>query len=200
MMVCRTTLSFAVLFTILLLFTTHSSAQTEINAVPFDSLSEGEKHIFCLINQYRQQKNLPEVAYSPSLSYVARVHAQDQTGHHVYKSRCTLHSWSSDGSWSSCCYTADHKQAECMWNKPRELTSYSGDGFEISFYSTFKYVTEAAFAADALAGWKKSQGHNSVIINLGQWKKTEWKAMGVGIHGNYINVWFGKEVDGALSD
>ena len=87
-----------------------------------------------------------------------------------------------------------------MWNKPRELTNYTGDGFEISFFSTFKYDSEAAFAADALAGWKTSPGHNSVIINLGHWKNTDWKAMGVGIHGNYINVWFGKEADSLFTE
>lgn len=86
-----------------------------------------------------------------------------------------------------------------MWNKPRELTSYSGDGFEISFYSTVIYGNEAEFAADALAGWKTSYGHNSVIVNLGQWNKTSWKAMGVGVYGNFINVWFGKEEDRVIS-
>lgn len=87
-----------------------------------------------------------------------------------------------------------------MWNKPRELTSYRGDGFEISFYSTYIYEDENDFAADALAGWKTSPGHNSVIVNLGQWNNTHWKAMGIGIYGNFINVWFGKEEDRDLSN
>lgn len=180
---------------LMFLFPSVTLAQEPVNAIHYDSLSNGEKEIFRLINNYRQSKKLPQIAFSPSLSFVARAHAQDQTMHHRYKSRCNLHSWSDEGEWTSCCYTADHNRAECMWNKPRELTDYSGDGFEISFYSTYRYSDEAAFAADALAGWKKSHGHNSVIVNLDGWKKTEWKAMGVGVHGCYINVWFGKEAD-----
>jgi uncharacterized protein YkwD len=191
---------FCFIFVLLLFSSSSLKAQSKESAIPFDSLTQGEKEIFKLINEYRQSKKLSPVEFSPSLSYVARLHAKDQTHHHVYKSKCTLHSWSSDGNWSSCCYTADHKKAECMWNKPRELTRYTGDGFEISFFSTFEYDSEAAFAADALAGWKKSPGHNTVIVNLGHWNKTEWKAMGVGIHGNYINVWFGKEADSSSAE
>ena len=45
---------------------------------------------------------------------------------------CNLHSWSDKGPWSACCYTPDHAQAQCMWDKPSELTNYPGNGYEIS--------------------------------------------------------------------
>ena len=43
------------------------------------------------------------------------------------------------------------KTLPCMWNKPRELTSYIGDGYEIAYWSS-----EGATAAAALNGWKKA--------------------------------------------
>lgn len=76
-----------------------------------------------------------------------------------------------------------------MWNKPRELTSYIGDGYEIAYWSS-----EGATAA-ALNGWKKSRGHNAVIINQDIWKNVQWKAIGIAIRGEYAVVWFGKELD-----
>ena len=84
-----------------------------------------------------------------------------------------------------------------MWDKPRELTNYKGDGFEIAFFSTYKYTTPAAFAKDILEGWKKSPGHNNVIINKSIWKKVKWNAIGIGVYGEYADVWFGKEEDSA---
>ena len=82
-----------------------------------------------------------------------------------------------------------------MWDKPRELTNYKGDGFEIAFYSTYKYDSPEALAKDILENWKKSPHHNMVIINGNIWRDVKWKALGVGVYGEYANVWFGKEED-----
>ena len=76
-----------------------------------------------------------------------------------------------------------------MWNKPREISGYEGNGYEIAYYSS-----AGANAEEGLEGWKKSPGHNPVIVNLGTWKDTEWKAIGIGIFGEYGVVWFG-EID-----
>ena len=43
----------------------------------------------------------------------------------------------------------------------------------------------------ALSSWKKSKGHNSVIINGNRWNDNEWKAIGIGMHEGYATVWFG---------
>jgi hypothetical protein len=165
--------------------------------VPAFCLTQTEVELGRLINEYRAQKGLPKVKLSVSLSWVARTHASDKADNFKDGTRCNMHSWSSKGSWSSCCYTPDHKQAQCMWDKPRELTNYEGDGYEISFWSTARYDSPAAFAKDILDGWKKSPGHNDVITNKSIWKNVEWQAMGVGIHGEYADVWFGKETDSA---
>ena len=97
-----------------------------------------------------------------------------------------MHSWSKKGKWEVCCYTDDHAKAQCMWNKPRELTRYKGNGYEIA--------AGMGNAQDALDGWKHSVHHNNVIINKDIWK-TKWEAIGIGIYGNYAVVWFGHETD-----
>lgn len=165
--------------------------------LPEICVNQTEIQLFNLINQYRAQKNLPKIKLSASLCYVARTHAIDQTENFIRGNRCNMHSWSAKGNWSSCCYTPDHKQAKCMWDKPRELTNYKGDGFEIAFWTTYKYTTPEAFAKDVLEGWKKSQGHNDVIINRNVFKNVNWQAIGVGVYGEYADVWFGEEIDSA---
>lgn len=171
--------------------------EKQVSLLPEHCLTTTELELYKLINAYRSQKKLPEVKLSASLCYVARTHAQDQTENFKNGKRCNMHSWSDKGKWSSCCYTPDHKKSKCMWDKPRELTDYQGDGYEISFYSTYRYSSPAAHAKDILDGWKKSPGHNDVIINKGIWKNAEWQAIGIGMNGEYANVWFGKEDDPA---
>lgn len=102
-----------------------------------------------------------------------------------------MHSWSENGPWKPVCYDASRKGPELMWSKPSELTSYAGRGYEISFWTT-----DTAFRAeDALAAWKSSPAHNAVISNLGIWKDSKWKAIGLAAEGNYAVVWFGEEED-----
>ena len=103
-----------------------------------------------------------------------------------------MHSWSSSGKWSPCCYTSDHAQRQCMWNKPRELTSYPGNGYENSHGGSSDYQ---ANAISALNGWKNSKGHNAVILNQSIWSDSRWRAVGLGIYKNYAVLWFGEEVD-----
>lgn len=160
-------------------------------------LTQTEVELYKLINEYRTQKGLPAIKLSASLSIVARTHAKDQTENFKEGKRCNMHSWSNKGSWTSCCYTPDHKKAKCMWDKPRELTNYPGDGFEISFFSTYPHATAEDYAKEILEGWQKSRGHNDVIINKSIWKDMKWQAIGIGINGEYADVWFGAEEDSA---
>ena len=152
-------------------------------------LSEEESKLYDLIMEYREARGLEEIALSPALTEVAQMHVQDLI-EHPPKGRCNLHSWSRFGEWSSCCYDGRAKSFPCMWDKPRELTSYTGDGYEIAYWSS-----AGASAEEALKGWKKSKGHNTVIINRGVWKDVQWKAVGIAIRGEYAVVWFGKEED-----
>ena len=151
-------------------------------------LSQEEKKLYDLIMDYRKSKKLKPIPYSPKLTMVAQAHVRDLMDNYDYADRdnCNPHSWSDKGTWSACCYTSDHAKASCMWDKPKEIAGYTGNGFEIAYYSSAE-----ANAQEGLDGWKKSPGHNPLLINSGTWSKLEWKGVGIGIYGNYGVVWFG---------
>ena len=155
-------------------------------------LSAEEFKIYEQLNAYRKQYKLPKIPLSASMTIVAQAHAKDLQDNQPVKGNCNLHSWSDKGDWSACCYTNDHARAACMWDKPRELSKYTGDGFEISYWQS-----DGANATSAISGWKKSPPHNNMMINRDIWKKLSWNACGVGLYGNYAVVWFGREVDPA---
>src|SRR5688500_4645815 len=161
------------------------------NSAPPDAsicLSAEEKKLYDLMMAYRKSKGLDPINLSAKLSQVAQTHAKDLADNYQFdpKNKCNPHSWSAKGKWTSCCYTSDHKKAECMWNKPNEIAGYTSSGYEIAYYSS-----AGATAIEGLDGWKKSPAHNPLIINEGIWKKVNWKAIGIGIHKQYGIVWFG---------
>lgn len=154
------------------------------------TLSQEEKKLYDMIMAYRKSKKLPPIPLSISLSYVAQTHVKDLMENFNINGNCSMHSWSKNEKWKDCCYTPDHKESLCMWEKPKELTSYPSEGFEVAhFYS------RGAKAKDALEGWQSSKAHNPVLINEGIWKAEPWKAIGIGIYKNYACVWFGKSTD-----
>lgn len=163
-------------------------------AVETVCLSAEEKKLYDLMMAYRKTKGLESIPLSAKLTQVAQVHAKDLAENYdPTQERCNLHSWSKNGNWESCCYTNDHKQAACMWNKPREIAGYQSNGYEISYY-----FSAGADAESGLAGWKNSTGHNQMIINDGIWKKIKWNAIGIGFYKEYGVVWFGDLKDNTL--
>jgi hypothetical protein len=189
--------SFILIQILLIIF--HFSGKSQLSSgnlkiLPEIHVSMEEWEIFQQINEYRAEKRLAPVPLSGSLTYVAQQHAMDLAENYHTSGRCNLHSWSAKGNWTSCCYTEDHKRASCMWNKPRELTNYSGDGYEIAYW-TNEPLDPTEFAKKALLKWKNSYEHNSVIINSHEWHRLDWKAMGVGYYKGYMVVWFGAEPD-----
>ena len=154
-------------------------------------ISSDESELYNLVMKYRKSKGLPAIPLSKSLTVVAQIHAQDLDENYIADNKCNLHSWSSSGNWKPVCYTKDHAQAKLMWSKPRELTSYKGEGYEIVFAEDEEYL---ANAENALDSWKQSRAHNAVILNKGIWKE-KWNAIGIGIVGSYAVIWFGKETD-----
>jgi hypothetical protein len=74
-----------------------------------------------------------------------------------------------------------------MWDKPKEIADYQGQGFEIAYYSS-----AGASAKEGLDGWKVSPGHNPLLVNSGIWKKVTWNAIGIALYKNYGLVWFGE--------
>ena len=158
-------------------------------------LSAEEQKLFKIINQYRRSEKLEAIPYSTSLTLVAQLHAKDLAENYDFdpKGKCNPHSWSDNGDWGGCCYTNDHKQAKCMWDKPMEIAGYDSPGYEIAYFSS-----AGASADEGLSGWKKSPSHNPLIINEGMWEQAEWKAMGVGIYKEYAVVWFGQLEDDSI--
>jgi hypothetical protein len=148
-----------------------------------------EEELYQLIMTYRRANGLPEIPRSPALTQVARLHVRDLEENHPDQGACNTHSWSAHGTWTSCCYTDDHAQAACMWNKPRELTSYKDNGFEIAHWSSAGVTPDGA-----LRGWQGSKGHNAVILNQGIWNE-KWNAIGIAIRGSYAVAWFGMKAD-----
>jgi hypothetical protein len=165
-----------------------------LKVLPEIHVSSTEWEIYQQINKYRTERGLRVIPLSESLTYVAQMHVRDLAENNPVNGRCNLHSWSDKGNWSPCCYTEDQRRAECMWKKPGELTNYTDNGYEIAYW-TNEPMDPKAFAAKALRIWKGSPGHNSVIINIRQWKRLEWKAVGVGYYKGYMVVWFGAEQD-----
>lgn len=161
------------------------------------TVSKEELKLYNKIMTYRKLRGLPKIPLSKSLTYVAQTHCLDLYKNKPHKEKqCNLHSWSTSDEWSSCCYTKNHKNASCMWNKPLELTNYKGDGYEISAGpSKIKNADYPIDAKQALSGWKNSEGHNNVILNKKIWKDRKWEAIGVGIYKGYACVWFGSMPD-----
>jgi uncharacterized protein YkwD len=181
--------SFVFLLPFLILFV---PSKKEVSISDEICLSAEEQKLYALIMGYRKSKKLDPIPLSAKLSKVAKVHAQDLSEHYDFKpdNKCNPHSWSKKGKWSSCCYTSDHKQAKCMWDKPKEIAGYEGNGYEIAYWSS-----AGASAVEGLDGWKKSSGHNPLLINSGIWEKVKWKSIGVALYGEYGIVWFGEIED-----
>lgn len=153
------------------------------------TLTNEEQKLYDNIMEYRKSKGLDNIPLSKSLTFVAQTHVKDLVDNHTDVGKCNLHSWSNKGTWEACCYTDDHANAAGMWSKPKEITTYSGNGYEIAHWAS--YETDAD---NALKGWKKSSGHNAVILNQGIWNQ-KWNAIGIGLYKNYAVIWFGNEED-----
>jgi len=175
-----------------LMFNGNDEASIEAEEV---CVSEAEMELYELINAYRSKKGLSTIPLSSALTRVSQFHVKDLMDHYKQSNRCNPHSWSRKGDWTSCCYTSDHKKAECMWNKPREISGYKSPGYEIAFWHSAAATPDAA-----LLGWQNSPGHHALVINKGQWKRLTWQAMGVGIYREYSVVWFGELEDEAIPE
>lgn len=151
-----------------------------------------------IINNYRVANGLPTIPVSKALTAVAVAHTWDLHWNNPdAPAGCNLHSWSNNPpanvTWSDCCYTSDHAQAACMWNKPAEITnnwtmSYNSYGYEISASGTDDPAT-------CLSLWQGSMSHNNVILNQDIWATHPWLAIGCSASLSSCSVWFGENTD-----
>ncbi|MDF2455821.1 MAG: S-layer protein [Cytophagaceae bacterium] len=184
-------LSLALLLTLMAGF---SFKQTPAEENPELCLSTEEHRLYDLIMAYRKQKRLPAIKISAALTQVAQTHVRDLSINKPSDGdACNMHSWSSKGNWTACCYDRKHTQSQCMWSKPKEIAGFAADGFEIAYGSIDNNFVATPDAA--LASWKKSPGHHAVIVNSDIWKQRTWKAIGIGVYKNYICVWVASTED-----
>lgn len=161
-----------------------------VRATPSDDL-------YAAINSYRQGLGLAAIPLSPQLTAVAQAHVHDlmtyvTTDPNYTGPGCVAHGWSSHGNWTGGCFKYDDPNSSpIMWNKPKEIANYPGNGFEILYQRTGAPAT----AADALAWWKSDAPHNDVIVNQGVWKDFPWGAIGVWVEDGWASVWFGQQAD-----
>ncbi len=179
---------------ILILFLTILSMSGNSALIGQDSIPSGfcisreEFKLFKRINEYRKVMNLPEIALSKSLCYVAKKHVNDLVFNKPDTSTCNFHSWSDKGSWKPCCYEKDSKDKKCMMSKPRELTTYHGDGHEIVYWENRNVTANTIFEQ-----WSETSASKAVILNMKTWEDYSWKAIGIGIENGFASAWFGEE-------
>lgn len=162
-------------------------------------LSEKEKELVKLINDYRISLGKKPLNVSKSLTYVARTHNKDQILYFdpnwtdEQGRPANEHSWSEHGNWTPIMYN-EYGSYRPMWDKPKELTSYKNSGHEIT--TGYPNILEAEMLPKtALDNWKNSPDHNEFIIkeNILYDVYNAERIMGVSIHGNYANIWFGND-------
>ena len=149
-----------------------------------DEISSQEKELYQIVNDYRARNNLPLIPISESLSMVANRHLLDL----VLNVKSLTHGW------SNCAFDMnDQKSWGCALDSPKRLNSgYNGRGFE----NLYRSKTGNASAVLALEAWKKSDLHNSLLLNLKTFKETRFDAFGIAINGQYAALWFGSNMSG----
>jgi uncharacterized protein YkwD len=155
---------------------------------PGDEISNLETELFNLINRYRAEHKLPEIPTSDSVCLIANRHVLD-----LNKNLGVL-----THSWSDCEYDPkDQKTYGCILNAPKKFFPATTDiGFENVYYTSSRRV----IPADALEAWKKSPLHNSVILNLNQFRDYPWKEGCVSVEGSFAALWFVSAAAGQSSD
>ncbi|CAN5262840.1 hypothetical protein BH10ACI1_BH10ACI1_11410 [soil metagenome] len=144
-----------------------------------DEVDSQEKELYRLVNEYRAQNNLPPIPLSDALNIVANRHLLDL----ILNLNTLTHGW------SNCPYDINNTDTwKCVFESPKRLkVNYSGKGYE-NLYRTSR---GNAIPASALEAWKKSPMHNALILNLNNWKNTQFDSCGIAISGQYAAIWFG---------
>ncbi|KAM3533910.1 hypothetical protein MY4038_002788 [Beauveria bassiana] len=171
-----------------------------------------ENLLYKLLIEYRKEVNVqypeiaqdPEIARSPTLDKVARTHIVNPyfgTG-----SACNPHSWvataDKEAKWESCCFNIGQANTwPCMWDKPREISGgqFQGNGYEVYHGGNPNVYTAPMTAEGCLNAFKKSTGHNPVLINNGTWSTMKWESVGCGMGKGQCAIWFSPEKDSAAS-
>lgn len=153
-------------------------------------ISAEEMQLFDQINELRSDYGKTKLKISASLSYVAHTHVNDLLNNHPDTSICSLSSWSDKGNWKACCYNPYVLNEKCMWDKPKELTTYPYRGYEL-----VTYFEDEVSVDSVIRLWSDSREVLDMILTREKYKQKKWICMGVGINGHYVSVWFGQRAD-----
>lgn len=178
---------------LILIFTFITLSLTAQKSIPDDyCITDDEYRLYTLINAHRVISGLDEVPLSASLSFVARTHVIDLYTNHPDTSICNLNSWSDKGEWTACCHNKYVPKEDCIRNKPKELTTYTGEGYELTYAEVYDTHPDTVFRF-----WKKIDEANNFLLNQEKWKDKTWRAMGIGIYKSYAVLWMGQRRDAA---
>jgi len=155
-------------------------------------MSTDEMRLANLINNLRKQNRLPEIPLSVSLTFVAKTHVADLQTNKPDTSICNTASWSDKGRWSPCCFNSYVLKYECMWDKPKELTSYTYRGYELSYFEEGIVNVDSVFKL-----WNSTPAARDMLLTREDHADKKWLAMGLGLSENYVSVWFGQRADPA---
>ena len=158
-------------------------------------MTQDETVLFNMINDMRIQNKLPAIPFSSDLCKVANTHIADLIKYKPQDKGCSLHSWSGSGKWTSCCNTKEVFGIQCMKAKPREITGYKGDGFELIYWGEDKATPE-----EAAALWKQVDASSDMILSRAKWSGYQWKALGVGMKDGYAILWLGDSINSKAQD
>jgi len=171
-------------------FAGNSSSNIIGNDTVKTGITEDETILFNMINDMRRQNKLPSIPLSLNLCKVAQTHIADLIKWKPQEKGCSLHSWSGSGKWTSCCNTKEVFGIQCMKSKPREITGYLGDGYELIYWGE-----DNATPAEAAALWKQVGASSDMILGQAKWSGYQWQAIGVGIKSGYAVLWLGDAED-----
>lgn len=163
------------------------------NKVPDDFCISGvENQLFERINIFLTENGKKPLELSKSLSYVAKTHVNDLEQNHPDTSVCNLSSWSDKGTWTACCYNPYVPNPDCMWDKPKELTSFQYRGYELALYF------EEEFNTDTIMQLLYSSNQVlDMLLTKGDYSSKKWICIGLGINDNYTSIWFAQRTDKA---
>ncbi len=178
----------AFIILIVMLYSLHNFAQKDIPSEY--CINTNEIELFNQLNQLIDEYGKTELELSASLSYVANIHVNDLFKNRPDTSVCNLSSWSGNGDWTACCHNPYVPQQDCMWDKPKELTTYPYRGYELVSYFEDDFTIDSVMKL-----WSTSKEVLDMILTEGNFKKKKWICMGVGINSNYVSVWFGQRSD-----
>lgn len=172
----------------MLFFPTWSVSQ---NKVPADfCVTASEADLFNMVNQLRLDYGKSKMQFSASLSYVAKMHVNDLQNNNPDTSICNLSSWSNNGNWTACCFTKYAHNPDCMWDKPKELTSFPYRGYEMVTLIQGDYNNDTVINL-----WSNSKNVLDMILARGTYSQKKWICGGIAKSDNYVALWFAQRKD-----